>query len=184
MSPCRACARGRHLQHPRVCTRGAAGGRLWHRLVALAAARCGDAASSTTAARQRAPHLRGSKAGCSGDRVDTGSRQQGGHHRTVRQRRSQGEACDHPVRSRGLPPPRHPSPRRAAPAASRRRPASGAARSQSCTDASYSLPTASRRVTGLARGQARNAHARSIPRMRAGTARGVAIPGPRDRRNR
>src|SRR4029453_17803319 len=38
-----------------------AGGRLWHRLVALAAAQWGDAASSTTAARQRAPHPRGSK---------------------------------------------------------------------------------------------------------------------------
>src|SRR5215831_5716983 len=52
LSPCRACARCRHLQHPRVCTSGAAGGRPWHRLGALAAARCGDAASSTTAARQ------------------------------------------------------------------------------------------------------------------------------------
>jgi hypothetical protein len=54
MSSCRACSRGPHLQHCRVCKGGTAGGRQWHRLVSLAAARCCDAASSTTAARQTA----------------------------------------------------------------------------------------------------------------------------------
>ena len=168
--------------------RGYGRGRLWHRLVALAAAPCGDAASSATAARQRAPpHPRGSKGRVQrrprGHQV-TAAGWTPSHHATASLAgRSLWSYCAltraaaAATAATSIATPRRPG-------GGARRPVSGAARAQSCADASDALP-ASRRATGLGTRASPKCSRKVDPaRIRAETACGVAIPGPRDRRNR